>query len=590
MIRSSVALALLAASGVVLASPGTAQVQGTAPLEILYGFTLIDGRGGPPLEDAAIAIRGNEILTVASRRDLLSGPDAPRDAIPVNLGGGFVIPGLIDVHVHLGTVPNRQAAEAELYRLLYGGVTAVRDMAGDGRALASLARDSRLGQIDSPDLYFSALMAGPSFLNDPRPQSSAAGEVAGEVPWMQAITPETDVVLAVAQAKGTYASGIKIYANLEVAEVRNITAEAHRQGMQVWAHSMVFPTRPLDVVRADVDVVSHVCRIAWEGMADAPTEYHHDQVPQYANFSPSSPVFTELFDEMRTRGTILDATLSMYARAASASSNPVSDRCDVDFARALVRRAHEEGIAIAAGTDYTTPPDDPFPALYRELEELVAGAGMTPMAAIESATRVAAEAIGIEETHGTLVHGRPVSFVLLDENPLDDIANLRSVREVWKNAERFDRGAYRPPVEEEDAPDDEPTTGPATVQQALEYWLALWRRYDLDQVGDVFLRDPSLTYFSNDTEGLKEGYDAVLAHHEELGFVRGGFQPENELWLEDAVISDFDESAVITAVWHFGNRVARSDAARGPLTMVVLRTTTGYRISHVNMGNYTPTG
>lgn len=590
MIRSSVTLALLAVTGAALANPGTAQVQGSAPLEILYGFTLIDGRGGPPLEDAAIAIRGNEILTVASRRDLLSGPDAPRDAIPVNLGGGFVIPGLIDAHVHLSTVPNRARAEAELYRLLYGGVTAVRDMAGDGRSLASLARDSRLGEIDAPDVYFSALMAGPSFLSDPRPQSAAAGEVAGEVPWMQAITPETDIPTAIAQAKGTYATGIKIYANLDPAEVGGISAEAHRQGMQVWAHSMVFPTRPLDVVRADVDVISHVCRLAWEGMAEAPTEYHHDQLPQYANFSAASPVFTELFGEMRSRGTILDATLSMYARAEEDPNDPRSDRCDVDFARALVQRAHEEGIPIATGTDYTLPPDDPFPALYNELEELVTNGGLTPMAAIESATRVAAEAIGIGDSHGMLVHGRPVSFVLLAENPLEDISNLRTVRGVWKNAEVFDRATYRPPVAADETPDAGQMTGPTSAQQAIEYWIALWRRYDLDQVGGVFLRDPALTYFSNDSQGVKEGFDAVLAHHEELGFVRGGFQPDNELWIEDAVIADFDGSAVVTAIWHFGNRVARDDAARGPLTMVVVRTTAGYRISHLNMGTYASPG
>ncbi|MDA1102203.1 MAG: amidohydrolase family protein [Gemmatimonadetes bacterium] len=590
MMRSPITPLLSVLISLVAPSVGLAQIQGAPPLEVLYGFTLIDGRGGPPLEDAAIAIRGNEILTVASRRDLLSGPDAPRDAIVVNLGGGYVIPGLIDAHVHLATVPNRERAEAELYRQLYGGLIAVRDMAGDGRALASLARDAKLGQIDAPDIYYSALMAGPSFLTDPRPQSSAAGEVAGQVPWMQAITPETELVTAVARAKGTYATGIKIYANLAPAEVRNITAEAHRQGMQVWAHSMVFPTRPSDVVRSDVDVISHVCRIAWEGMANAPTEYHHDQVPQYANFSAASPVFTELFTEMRSRGTILDATLAMYARAEQNPRNPTSDRCDTGFARELVKRAFEEGISIAAGTDFTTPLEEPFPALYEELEELVTHGGLTPMAAIESATRVAAEAIGIQATHGTLVHGRPVSFVLLAENPLEDIANLRSIRAVWKNAQRFDRSAYRAPLTEADVAEEEPTSGAASVQQALEMWLGLWRRYDLDGVGEVFRRDPSLTYFASDSEGVKEGFDAVLGVHEALGFTSGGFRPENELWLENTLIADFDGSAVITAEWHFGNRVAVADAARGPMTMVVIRTTAGYRISHLNMGNYPPSG
>jgi imidazolonepropionase-like amidohydrolase len=579
---------LLAIASVIVALAVTvSSAQGqNAPLEVLYGFTLIDGRGGPPIPDAAMAIRGNQILAISTRRQLLSGPDAPRDAIVTNLGGGWVVPGLVDAHVHLATVPNRERAEAELLRMLYGGITAVRDMAGDGRALASMARDSRLGQIEAPDIYFSALMAGPSFLDDPRPQSSAAGETAGEVPWMQAMTPETDLVTAVARAKGTYATGIKIYANLEPAQVAGITAEAHRQGMQVWAHSMVFPTRPLAVVRSGVDVISHVCRLAWEGMAQAPTEYHHDQVPQYGSFSAESAVFTELFQEMRSRGTVLDATLAMYARAAADPDNGLSDRCDLEFARALVSRAHREGIPVAAGTDFTSPSDDPYPALHTEIEELVAGAGLTPMEAIVAATRVAAEAIGAGDRYGVLEHGRPVSFVLLADDPLADVGNLRTVKGVWKNGERFDRTAFRPRTAEEPETSGPPSSGPASPQQALEAWLGLWRRFDLESLGDVFLQDPALTYFASDSDGLIEGYEAVRAYHEQAGFVSGGFQPEQELWLEDVVIADFDDSAVISGVWHFGSRVSPAEAGRGPMTMVVERTGSGYRIAHLHMGNY----
>lgn len=120
------------------------------------------------------------------------------------------------------------------------------------------------------------------------------------------------------------------------------------------------------------------------------------------------------------------------------------------------------------------------------------------MAAIESATRVAAEAIGVSDKHGVLEHGRPVTFVLLDRNPLEDIGNVRSVKAVWKNGKRFERSAYLPPATEEEVRAQQTVVrGPESAQQALDQWLAMWRRYDLDAVGDVFLQDPALTLFAS---------------------------------------------------------------------------------------------
>jgi len=568
-----------------------AQVAATPPLEIFHGFTLIDGTGAPPIPDAAISVRGNQIVTVGSRRELLSGPSAPRDAIVVNLGGGYVIPGLIDAHVHLSGSPDRETAEAELYRLLYSGVTAVRDMAGDARALASLARDSRLGEIDSPDIYFAALMAGPPFMADPRPQAAAAGETAGQVPWLQAITPQTDIPTAVAMAKGTYATGVKIHADLDASLVERITAEAHRQGMRVWAHSMVVPARPLEVIRADVDVVSHVCDIAWEAMATVPPRYHHDMTPQYGSFTAGSAIFTQLFNEMVQRGTILDATLATYVRqAASRELLPydLPGGCDLDFARSLVRRARDLGVPVAAGSDFATPGNERFPALYEELEELVVGGRLSPMEAIVAATSTAAQAIGIEATQGTLTHGRPVNFVLLRDDPLADIRNLRSVQTVWKNAERFQADEYRSRFPAPVVAVRPAGGGAASAQALLDNWVAMWREYDLDRVADLFVVDDALTYFPSDREGVIQGYSAVHAYLAGLGFISGGFEPQNEMWFEQIAVSDFGESAVVSAVWYFGDRLNRRAARRGPLTLALARVGDGVRISHANFGNYAP--
>jgi hypothetical protein len=157
---------------------------------------------------------------------------------------------------------------------------------------------------------------------------------------------------------------------------------------------------------------------------------------------------------------------------------------------------------------------------------------------------------------------------------------------------RYDRAAYRSRFEPSGVA-TRPSAGTAaagtdTPDALLQAWLAMWRRYDLDGVDELFVDDPQLTYFASDREGLLEGLDTVREYHADAGFVPGGFQPESELWLEEVTVSDFGESAVIGAVWYFGNRLDRQAAGRGPLTMALTRTPSGFKISHVNFGNYAP--
>ncbi len=128
-------------------------------------------------------------------------------------------------------------------------------------------------RFSSPDIYYAALMAGPSFFEDPRTQAIAQGATAGEVPWEQAIDDNADLNIAVAKAAGTDATGVKIYANLSGHLVAGITRAAHGLGMRVWAHGMVFPATPQEVVDAGVDTVSHTCYLAYQAMTKRPDSY-----------------------------------------------------------------------------------------------------------------------------------------------------------------------------------------------------------------------------------------------------------------------------------------------------------------------------
>jgi len=425
-----------------LASPALAQ----APMAttVYTNVNLFDGAGDAIRPGMAIVTRGERIVGVIADKDA----DAyEKDAQTVDLHGAYVIPGLINSHVHMATSPNRRFAEALLRRDLYSGVTAVRDMAGDARALADLSRSALLGDIPSPDIYYAALMAGPQFFKDPRTHAAAQGAVAGEVPWLQAITDRTDLKLAVALARGTGATGIKIYADLPGPLVRDITAEAHRQHILVWSHAAVFPATPEDAIDGGVDVISHVCMLAYQASRTMPPEYHNRPPVEADKFTRDNPIMDRLFAEMKARGTILDATLWVYdemAKAHAAAPKSPEPYCTPRLAEKLLNQAYRAGVAISAGTDGFASTSEPYDALDDEIALLVGKAGLRPADALRAATSVGARTIGKEQEMGSIVPGKLASFVALAKNPLDDVGNLKTVTLTVKRGRGFLRKDYRP--------------------------------------------------------------------------------------------------------------------------------------------------
>jgi imidazolonepropionase-like amidohydrolase len=422
------------------ASPGTVAVYRAA--------TLIDGTGGPAQPAMTIVTDGSEIIRVAPDDEV---PDSDGDgdgAQIFDLAGQFVIPGLIDSHQHIATPPNRAVAEATLRRHVFGGVTAIRVMADDLRQIGDLARASRVGEIPGPDIRYAALMAGPSFFDDPRTWQVSQGETPGRVPWMQAITDDTDLPLAVAMARGTHATAIKIYADLPGRTVAAITAEAHRQGLSVWAHATVFPASPAEVIGAGVDSVSHVTSLIYEAAAGELSMYKDKPPVDHDRFGRGDdPLLESLFGQLKSRGTVLDATASMW------TGDPPDDpdgqaraRANAALSATLTAQAYRAGVAISAGTDYETDPADPFPALHTELAFLGRECGMPAAEVIRSATLVGARSIGAEASMGSVEAGKLANFVVLTRDQMADLANLDSIAFVVKRGRRYHRSEYQPGV------------------------------------------------------------------------------------------------------------------------------------------------
>ncbi|HEX3912747.1 MAG TPA: amidohydrolase family protein [Steroidobacteraceae bacterium] len=397
------------------------------------GATLIDGTGAAPLADSVIVVRGDRI-TALGRSSEIKVPDG---ASKVSLSGRYVIPGLINTHVHLASPPLPEVAKAYLRRELYSGVTAVRDMAGDARLLGELKREALRDEIASPDIYYSALVAGPGFFSDPRVAVSLRGWKPGTAPWMHSVDENTDLPQLIAEAKGTGATGIKIYADLSEALIREVTAEAHRQGMKVWAHAFVPPTLPSEVAKSGVDSMSHADLVAYE-LADPVPRSYKELSPIDPAAAQPSPRIDRVLELMARNHIILDATVNVSYLYPSNKLFPQG------VASAIAGEAFRHGVLLSTGTD-----DDPDfhvadSRLLAEIERLVQESRLSPMDVIRAATANGASVLGIGDQVGTLAGGKTANFVILKRDPLTDIRNLRSVEIVVKHGKRYPRSKYVP--------------------------------------------------------------------------------------------------------------------------------------------------
>ena len=392
----------------------------------LSNVSVIDGTGAASRPGMTALIQDGVIRDVfrTGERTVPAGTEIH------DLTGHYVIPGLINTHVHFQGMfaSSRDSGFAALARMLYAGVTTVREMVGNTRLTADLARAASTGERPMPSVYYAALMAGPTFFTDPRVPRTSAAFQPGEAPWAQAIRPETDLKVAVSRAAETGASGIKIYADLDATLVRRIVAEAHRQGMQAWAHSTLFPTRPIDVVRAGVDGVSHVCGMVWQVLDSVPVRYANRGSFDPRRVDVNASRFVELLGEMKRRGTMFDATANVFFRNTKAREAG----CTPELMTRILRAAHEAGVRISTGTDYFIPAGEPDPTLFSEIAYLVERRVLNPAEAITAATLNGARAIGIEKTHGSVEKGKVADLVVLSADPTRDIAALQAIVMVVK--------------------------------------------------------------------------------------------------------------------------------------------------------------
>ena len=381
---------------------------------ILTGALLLDGTGGPAVSGRAVVVEQGRITAVVGAAEAPSGAT-------VRLDGLTLLPGLINMHVHLcfgGEADPAAALLREPYAMtvinatlrarqtVEAGVTTVRDLGGRDYAELSVRDAIRRGLIPGPRVLCAGrgvCMTGGHGWNLIGREADGPDDVRKAV--REQLKAGADVIKIFATG-GVMTAGVEPNAaQLTLDEVRAAIEEASRAGRRTAAHAMGSDgiANCLDggitTIEHGVFLTENLCtRMARDGVALVPT----------------------LIAPAAIAAGGVAAGIPEYAVRKSLA---VADRHLEGFRMAL-----RAGVPIAAGTDAGTP-CNPHGSLVPELALMVEG-GMTPGAAIRAATAAAAGALGLEHETGGVAPGLAADLLAVDGNPGERIEALDEVRFV----------------------------------------------------------------------------------------------------------------------------------------------------------------
>ena len=433
--------------------PVRAQKPATADLLVLTNATVVDVRTGTVKPDQTVVLERNRIYSIGPSKSA----KYPRNADTVNCKGGYLIPGLWDMHVHLefgDWFPDAKNISLPLF--IANGVTSVRDMGSELDVVQNWRNEIEAGNMIGPRI----LTSGP-MLDGPKPR----------FPSSIAIATPADARRAVDQLKDRGADFIKLQSLIPREAVLAIADEAKKQEIAFEGH-VPDAMRASEMSEAGMKSFEHLIGI-FEGSSPAEDDF--------LKGGKTEGKFLATFDEARFAalaallaknhtwqcptlvwergGNLLDVsdfsgdTRVKYVPAVWKSKtwkrftdeitqgygtdDLATRKKFIEKELEVVRMLHKAGIEFLAGTD-TPAGVHIFPgfSLHEELQRFVA-AGFTPLEALQTATLNPAKFFGMETQLGTIEEGKLADLVLLAANPLEDISNTQKIAGVFFNGRYF---------------------------------------------------------------------------------------------------------------------------------------------------------
>jgi imidazolonepropionase-like amidohydrolase len=412
---------------------------------VIRDVTVIPMTGPDSLSGHTVVVRDGMIAAL--------GPDGevavPRGAVMVSGTGRYLIPGLFEMHTHTSKT---RASALGIYPVY--GVTTVRDQVSEHAEVLRWRREIRQGTRIGPRMliagpYLESLRNIERMRRDP-PESRVEPFERARIP----VGSPDDARRIIDSLAGLELDHFKIRTVQDRETFFALNEAANRHGIPLVGHVTV--RAPADLIAAGQDGIDH----SFYTLLDAlPREERMGYWRQFAERGigvvptlvtltgpQSRESFVALVDDttgalhplrpyvsaflvLDWREQALEASPERETALAAALSSTVRD----------LREMREAGVRIMAGSDVAVIAIFPGETLHRELELFVDSLGMTPLEALASATREPAEYLGLADSVGTIEVGKVAELVLLEADPLTDIANTRRIAAVALHGRWFDR-------------------------------------------------------------------------------------------------------------------------------------------------------
>lgn len=380
----------------------------------ITGARIIDGHGGSAIENGYVLVKGSYIEAVGTVEDM----SLPEGAEVIEGAGMTVLPGLIDAHFHL------DGLEKLPHVFLQNGITSVRDPG----AWIEAYEGERAAGYTLPRLF----LTGPHLDGYPPayPKNSYI------------VQDRAEARAYVAQLARQGASAIKVYFRLSLGLIEEVCRTAHDFGMPVTAHLEITDAR--EAILAGLDGIEHITSFGPHLLPGPRAEQYRQAVlgdndarreGRYAMWSElklEQPKVDDLIALLVEKKTFVCPTLGAFEYRIGAEKRDSTKLRAFDQMLSFTGKAHRAGVRLVVGSHSAVPYAEWGWAYHHEME-LLAESGMSNTAVIEAATMQNARFFCIDDRLGSIEPGKLADLILVEGNPLEDLAVMRRVKKVMLN-------------------------------------------------------------------------------------------------------------------------------------------------------------